>query len=243
MRKIIMPTALALTLAALTGCDKTGAENQQTLLKYLEKQGELQKSISQTQETLVSLGRENAELRKDLLAVQEKLKGPVNTDTLKSIDGAIQISTCPDPRIRKTVCTILGQFAGPQAEARLVELTNKDADAQVRVSALTSLSEMSSSKLPTVLPSKLSSDSGEERVVAVNLMLKAPKPEYKAALLAMLAEVPSGDNNWSIQSARAAAYRAVRTLVGPSDFASLKSACQRDKGEAKRAALSTLLVY
>ena len=241
--KLMVPAAVVLVAGGMmTGCGDAG--EKKALVQYLEKQGEVQKAVAEADkkasEQLRQMQDEIAALRKEFEDLKKQAVIPRNTDTLKSIDGAIQISSTTDPRIRVGICAILGQFGGEQAEQRLVQMADKDADASVRIAALTSLNTMASQAVLKIVSAKLESASFEERVAAAQIMVNRPNEAFRVPALAALAKDPIPDN-WTNQNARQALYKLMAAIGKPEDLPILRAAWEKDTRDAKRAAMSAIV--
>ncbi len=241
VQKVMVPAVPVLALAGLlAGCGDSG--EKKALVQYLEKQSDVQKQMVEADKKTAARFQEMqdqvAGLRKDLEEIKKLTAVPHNTDTVKSIDGAIQISTTPEPRIRTGICTILAQFGGDLAEQRLIQLAEKDTEVQVRLAALTGLNTMNSQAIVRIAPTKLDSSNYDERQAAAQIMQQKPVEAFRIPALAALAKDPV--DNYSNHSARQSLYRVMAIVGKPEDLPVLRAACDKESRDSKRAALAAI---
>ena len=121
-----------LAAGGLFGCGDGG--EKRAIVQYLDRQAALEKDLiasdKQSAVQVEQLRAELAALRKEFNELKKQAEVPRNTDTLKSIDGAIQISTSTDPRLRNGICMVLSQLGGEVAERRLIQMAEQDGDSE-----------------------------------------------------------------------------------------------------------------
>jgi HEAT repeat protein len=233
---------VALAVAGLAGCGDNG--EKRALVQYLDKQVEFEKGLiasdKQSAVQVEQLRAELATLRKEFDELKKQSELPHNTDTLKSIDGAIQISTSTDPRLRSGICMVLAQLGGEAAERRLVQMAEQDADSSIRCAALNALNSMNSKAAAQLAPTKLDSSNYEERQVAAQIMERQPCEAFRVPALTALAKDSIADN-YTLQNIRQSLYRVLCAVGKPEDLPILQVAWEKETREdSKRPALAAI---
>jgi HEAT repeat protein len=242
-RKMVSAVVVALAVAGLSGCGDGG--EKRAIVQYLDKQVEFEKSlIASDKQSAIQVEQLRAELaavRKELDELKKQSEVPHNTDTIKSIDGAIQISTSTDPHLRGDICKVLSQLGGEVAERRLMQIAEQDGISSVRCDALDALNSMGSKAALQVAPTKLESSNYEERQKAAEIMEKQPCEAFRVPALTALAKDFPADND-NLQRVRQSLYRVMCAIGKPADLPILQMAWEKETREdSKRDALKALV--
>jgi HEAT repeat protein len=239
----VSSVAVVLAAGCLSGCGDSS--EKRAIVQYLDKQTEFEKGlIASDKQSAIQVEQLRAELAavcKQLDELKKQNEVPHNTDSVKSVDGAIQISTSTDPQVRSSICKVLARLGGEAAERRLVQIAGQDGESSVRCDALEALNAMDSKAVLQLAPTRLESSSYDERQKAAEIMEKQPCEAFRIPALTALAKDCPPDND-SMQRVRQSLYEVICAVGKPEDLPILQMAWEKEMHEdTRRQALNAII--